>query len=484
MFGRSSAFRGAVIRWEIGLLVVFVLLGVISVSRSLIIARSMDIARAARVKVDSANEAKYGLELLISRLKDAETGQRGFLLTQNEQYLETYDLSLEGFKVDFLRLRPKLEEHGVSKADLDQVNDLFLAKYEELRFTVEAAKSGDINRAISRVRDNIGKDLMDKVRLHVSRLNDHLNVELAALKDKSDRSRTIVRELNFFGAALSIVSLALLFWLSWKTVHNHFAERAQKVRRADELERAVQQRTQELNLAKEELEAFSYSVSHDLRGPLRAVISYAGIVQEDYGDKLDAEANESLERIKASGRRMSELIDTLLALSRLSRTDITVEPVDASQICESILADLGKVEESLSRTVDVKPGITLHADRKMLTTLLDNLLRNAWKFSSRSPSPRIEVGVEGPAIYIRDNGVGFNAEYANKLFLPFQRLHNDREFEGTGIGLAIVDRIVKRHGGKVWAVAEEGKGATFYFQLATAPEVAAPLKPVGSANGR
>jgi signal transduction histidine kinase len=170
---------------------------------------------------------------------------------------------------------------------------------------------------------------------------------------------------------------------------------------------------------------------------------------------------------------MSELIDTLLALSRLSRAEISVEPNDASEIALDILNDLRKSDPQPERTFTVEPGIIINSDRKMLTTLLENLLRNAWKFSSRSPDPTIEVFCPGDSrlVAVRDNGVGFNPEYANKLFLPFQRLHNEREFEGTGIGLAIVHQIVKRHGGHIWAESEEGQGATFYFELEPAAEM-------------
>lgn len=484
MFGKSSAFRGAVIRWEVGLLLGFLLLGAFSVSRSLVVAKAIEASRNAERRVDIANEAKLGLELLISRIKDAETGQRGFLLTRDEKYLEPYELGSMGYQVDVDRVWTRLSELKVNGSEVNRLREQIDQKYDELLETINLTKQGKQEEALAIVKSDQGKQLMDDIRGTTSQVGDRLNVALSSAKEHSRNATVTAQNLNLFGGILSLALFCLVLWLAWRAVHSYYADRESKVRAARELERAVEQRTLELHQAKEELEAFSYSVSHDLRGPLRAVISYAGIVQEDYGDKLDAEGNESLERIKASGRRMSELIDTLLALSRLSRTDITIEPVDASQICESILSDLGKVEESPSRTIDVKPGITLYADRKMLTTLLENLLRNAWKFSSRSPSPRIEVGTDGQSVWIKDNGVGFNADYANKLFLPFQRLHNDREFEGTGIGLAIVDRIVKRHGGKAWAEAEEGKGATFYFQLAAPPEVATSKRAVGAANGR
>lgn len=261
--------------------------------------------------------------------------------------------------------------------------------------------------------------------------------------------------------------IVLLLFLAWRAVRAYYDGIELRAKLASELEEAVITRTNELKTAKDELEAFSYSVSHDLRGPLRAVVSYAAMLEEDYGEKLDPDAIEYIDRIKASGRRMSELIDTLLALSRLSRADISVEEVDASAVASEILADLRAGAPEGAHTVSIEPGIMVKADRKMLTTLLDNLLRNAWKFSGRNPNPEIQIFFDEHqnAIAIQDNGVGFNQEYANKLFQPFQRLHSEREFEGTGIGLAIVDRIVKRHAGRVWATSEVGQGATFYIQL-------------------
>lgn len=437
------------------------------------VSKAIDASKAAEERVDIANEAKLGFELLISRIKDAETGQRGFLLTSNPAYLEAYDLGVLGYEADVDRLWSKFDELGLNGSEVEELRGQINDKYDEMLETIDLAKQGNHQSALSIVKSDRGKQLMDAIRGSTSRLSDRLNIALSAAKHRSADASTTAKNLNLVGGIISLSLFGLLLWLSWKTVHSHYAERERRARRAQELEAAVRQRTDELNRTKEELEAFSYSVSHDLRAPLRAVISYAGIVQEDYGDRLDAEANESLERIKASGRRMSELIDTLLALSRLSRTDILIESVNASEIAENILRDLARADENSARTYEVQPGVVLKADRKMLATLMENLLRNAWKFSSRSESPKVEFGLEGQAVYVRDNGVGFDASYADKLFLPFQRLHNDREFEGTGIGLAIVDRIVKRHDGKVWAEGQEGNGATFYFQLGTGPIVTA-----------
>jgi PAS domain S-box-containing protein len=221
--------------------------------------------------------------------------------------------------------------------------------------------------------------------------------------------------------------------------------------------------------ANAELEAFSYSVAHDLRAPLRAITGHSAALQEDHAHSLDDDAKRQLERVIAAGVRMGEIIDCLLSLARLTRTDLHRETVDLAAVAEGVLAQLRLTEPE--RRVDlVTPGhLPVRADPQLVRLLLENLLSNAWKFTRMQPRPRIELGStlvdERRAYFVRDNGAGFNMEYAAKLFIPFQRLHSADRFEGTGIGLATVQRIVRRHGGRVWAEASENQGATFYFTL-------------------
>jgi len=218
-----------------------------------------------------------------------------------------------------------------------------------------------------------------------------------------------------------------------------------------------------------ELEAFNYSVSHDLRAPLRPLDGFSQALLEECGDKLDEKSKGYLNRIRAAAQRMGELIDDLLRLSRISRTEIRVQAVDLSAICESIMAELCKGDPARSVEVVVAPNVVTRGDPGLLKIALENLLRNAWKFSGKKPSGRIEFGrridLEGLVYFVRDEGAGFDPDYANRLFQPFQRLHTSAEFEGTGIGLAIVHRIVGHHGGRVWAEAKPGEGATFFFTL-------------------
>ncbi len=236
-----------------------------------------------------------------------------------------------------------------------------------------------------------------------------------------------------------------------------------------DLERKVVERTAELEAANKELEAFSYSVSHDLRAPLRSIDGFSQALLEDYADRLDEPGRQHIGRVRAATGRMAELIDDMLQLSRVTRAEMHREPVDLSALADSVIADLRRTEPGRQVEVTIPPGLTAEGDAKLLRIALVNLLANAWKFTGRQADARIKLGTQdgddGRAFYVRDNGVGFDMAYAGKLFGAFQRLHAMSEFPGTGIGLATVQRIVNRHGGRIWAEAAVNQGATFYFAL-------------------
>jgi signal transduction histidine kinase len=227
---------------------------------------------------------------------------------------------------------------------------------------------------------------------------------------------------------------------------------------------------QTLAAANKELEAFSYSVSHDLRAPLRAIDGFSLAILEDYQDKLDDAGKDYLIRIRAATQKMARLIEDILKLSRVSRMNMTFEEVNLSDLVREITDDLRKESPERSAEIVIEPNVLTSADPALVRIALENLLGNAWKYTSKRERTRIEFGREkkdGKTVYfVRDNGAGFNMTYANRLFGAFQRLHTESEFPGTGIGLALVQRIFRRHGGEVWAEAEVDKGATFYFTLA------------------
>ena len=234
-------------------------------------------------------------------------------------------------------------------------------------------------------------------------------------------------------------------------------------------EAELRERTSQLETANRELEAFSYSVSHDLRAPLRAIDGFSDALETDYAADLGEGAKDSLRRIRAAAKRMGTLIDELLALGRLGRTDVMREVVDVSATASAIAADLARHHPQRKVAVNIAPNLRVRADPELLKIVLHNLLDNAWKYTGKTSDARVEIGalMNGgvEVFHIRDNGAGFDMAHAHRLFGPFQRLHPERDFEGIGIGLATVQRIVRRHGGRIWAEGAVGSGATFYFTL-------------------
>ena len=237
----------------------------------------------------------------------------------------------------------------------------------------------------------------------------------------------------------------------------------------EELEQRVQERTAELEWANKELSAFTYSVSHDLRAPLRSIKGFSEALLEDYSACLDEEGKDYVRRVVSSSQRMSELIDDLLKLSRVTRQEIYKDRINLSAMVEAAAAYLKETEPEREVELNIKADRFVTGDAALMRIAIDNLLSNAWKFTDGFNPARIEFGVSASngetVCYLKDNGIGFEKDYANKIFNAFQRLHSNDQYSGTGIGLSIVQRIIERHGGRIWAESEPGRGATFYFAL-------------------
>jgi PAS domain S-box-containing protein len=244
---------------------------------------------------------------------------------------------------------------------------------------------------------------------------------------------------------------------------------ARDITETKRIQRALALAKDTAEAATQELESFAYSVSHDLRAPLRHMDGFSQVLLEDYGDKLGDEAKGLLLRIRAASVRMGRLIDDLLKLSRISRAELEREAVDLSAMARSIVGELRQAEPDRQLSVEIADKIRAQADPRLMGLVLQNLLGNAWKFTAKAANATVTFGVEeqrGRMTYVvRDNGAGFDMAFVGKLFAPFQRLHSAAEFEGTGIGLAIVSRVIQRHGGEIWLTSAIGKGTSVYFTV-------------------
>lgn len=234
------------------------------------------------------------------------------------------------------------------------------------------------------------------------------------------------------------------------------------------LQKRLRDRTRELEAANDELESFSYSVSHDLRSPLRTIDGYVFLLLESLGADISDEAKEHADKVKQGVVRMNELIDDLLRLARTSQRELHREPIDLAEIARSVAGQLQATDPARAVEWSIAPELVADADPGLARVVLENLLSNAWKYTGKVATARVEVGSEpgeksDPVFFVRDNGAGFDMRRAEQLFIPFRRLHSERDFPGTGVGLATVQRIIRRHGGRIWAEAESGRGATFRF---------------------
>lgn len=302
-------------------------------------------------------------------------------------------------------------------------------------------------------------------RLHIKRAK-YIS---STLTDRYEQNnwKTFWFVLSAFIVALLVA--ARIMQLVYRSIRRQKHSDAELQSHRENLERLVVARTSELEAANKELESYSYSIAHDLRAPLRSVIGFSQILKEEVGDKLDVDQIDSLDRIITAGKNMAELIDDILQLSRISRTELSIKSVDLSQLARDIAQQLQNLDPARDVTWRIEEGLTVEGDAQLLFLALYNLMDNAWKYSSNNPQASIALMAErqnGQAVFVlRDNGAGFDMRYGDKLFHPFQRLHRPEEYPGTGVGLASVQRIIQRHGGRIWADAQLGRGASFYFTL-------------------
>lgn len=406
---------------------------------------------------------------------DMESGIRGYAVTGDPKFLAPYEKAQERMPAQFRRLVDLSADDEAQRTRAESLSHVFM----EWKILTEGVSRrvwlSQPRRRLLYMRTS--DRLMNELR---AGFNSLIQAEARQRDERRERTVRITSEVMRVSLPVALAAGLILGLWSWRMIRAIASayERALADREAaelavrrshDELEAKVEERTAELRASNAELEAFCHSVSHDLRAPLRGIDGFSLALAEDHGDRLPPEAERQLGFIREGVQRMGRLIDDLLALSRITRTELRRSEVDLSTLAEDSIARLRAIEPTRAVRVSIAPGLRAAGDPGLIAAALDNLLGNAWKFTGRTPDPVIEFGrdesAEPPSFFVRDNGAGFDMAYAHKLFGAFQRLHSTREFEGTGIGLATVRRIVARHGGRTWADGEPGRGATFHFTL-------------------
>ncbi|HEY4355713.1 MAG TPA: ATP-binding protein [Acidobacteriaceae bacterium] len=421
-------------------------------------------------------------ETVALQIRTADSTSRGFLLTGNPIFEQRFNESAETVYAELDTLQKATADNRSQQDRIGYTRQRVAAKLGALEAAVairHGHPTGGIDPEVMGLALSENPDGKVSVLYCIQQME---NEEQRLLQDRENESKAAHRSVTITGAGASILDIVLLivaFELLVRAQRNRerIEQSAEQIARLNtelqslntELEERVEQRTRELAVSNQELEAFSYSVSHDLRAPLRTIDGFSLALKEDFSDKLTPEGQDYINRVRGGVQRMGALIDALLQLSRVTRSDVQRERVDLSQLARLIFDELQAADPSREIEFVAQPGVLALADQRLMRIAFENLIGNAWKYSARKPNARIEFGSDlkdGRAVYfIRDNGAGFDMQYVDRLFTAFQRLHGDRDFKGSGIGLATVSRIIRRHHGTIWAEGEPEKGATFYFTL-------------------
>jgi len=400
------------------------------------------------------------LDQISADLRDAESAQRGYLITGDQSFLEPYDVVVMRLPDEIALLRELTKDTPSQEKAVADLEDLIDRRMKILRIGIDtlAERKGISNAEIIDLVGGDGKLIMDRIRTQTERMTAHEESLLVERSDKVEAGTRLTKELILFG---NLVAAALLL--------SAFAVVLREIAQHRHTNRELEISAAQLTLTNKELESFSYSVSHDLRSPLRAIDGYSRIFEEDFADRLDEEGLRLLSVIRASSKKMGKLIDDLLAFSRMGRKAVDAASVDMNALVDEVWAEVSAGHEKARLEKGAMPNAW--GDRTLLRQVLLNLLSNAVKYSSNNPAPVISVSAqrnEEEIVYsIRDNGVGFDMRFYNKLFGVFQRLHTELEFPGTGVGLAIAQRVVVRHGGRIWAESRLGDYTVFHFSLPT-----------------
>jgi signal transduction histidine kinase len=404
-----------------------------------------------------ATAVRANLTQLLVTMIDFETGQRGFIITGDRSYLQPYDSALQNLDKQLAALHEMTDDLEQQKTRAIQLEKMIGQRIAIAKDIIEV-RNESFEKAQAMIIQGEGKKAMDGIR--------RLIREIQQIEDESFAAKSRVNADTLVQFQIAFVSLliipAIIITLLFYWILSHFKARSKA--EADSRRAAV-----EIHQLNKELESYTYSVSHDLRAPLRSIDGYSQILKEDYYDKLDDEGKRVIGVIMNNAKRMGNLIDDLLDFSRMGRKEIHKSEMDVDDLVRTVIDELTEPRNGKNADIRVLPLGHVKGDINMMRQVWLNLISNAIKYSGLREDPKIEIGsyMENGAhcFYVKDNGVGFNMDYKDKLFGVFQRLHKVNEFEGTGVGLALVKRIVTRHGGTIWAEAKVNEGATFYFSL-------------------
>lgn len=421
---------------------------------------------------------------MLVTLTNAESDARGFIITGLQSSLVSFHDAEHSLPEDIRHFKDLTTDNPVQQANIEDAAPLINNRMRTLQQVIETRQKSGFEAALSLAATQLETSQSDKLRTLGARMDAE---ERRLLVNRAEEAQHNGSRALFAVALACVLDLLMIgfityYFLEERKLRLATEETAARLavandlvqRRSDEvrilnteLEKRVQERTAELVATNRELEAFSYSVSHDLRAPLRTIDGFSLALQEDYADAVDAMGRDYIGRVRAGVQRMGQLIDSLLQLSRITRGEVTREPMDLAAMAETVVAALRVENPDRDMEFTITPGPVADADPKLVQVALENLLGNAVKFTSRRTDAKISFGwdSENSAWRVSDNGAGFDMHYADKLFNAFNRLHGDKDFKGSGIGLATVARVIHRHGGRIWADSVVDHGATFWFTL-------------------
>lgn len=439
------------------------------------------------IEILSAQNLRSSLSNLLALTQDAETSERGFLLTGDDRYLGPYEQASLQIKTQIELCRNLFKDHPELHDSVEQLIGRIQYKFDQVEKVLALQRTSGFMAALQYIETGADQDTMDAIRSSI----DTMQVQLAnQLSIAHERQRSVDRAVFLFflvSTAVSIVVLISLYYTLLDYIHRQDAAQAELSKLNLELEQRIDIRTRELQNMNEELQQFAYVASHDLQEPLRTITSFTQLLAARYRGKLDEDADEFIEYIVSSSRRMTELINGLLALVRVRKTSKAASPIPLEKLLGDAEVGLQAAIRESGATIEASPLPTLVVDGLQITQLFQNLIGNAIKYKGQR-APVIGISASRTSsdwvFAVADNGQGFDPRYSERIFGLFQRLQG-RDVEGTGMGLTISRRIVERHGGKIWAESKLGAGSTFYFSLPATLETKAPAaEPVPAATAR